>query len=213
MAEVARDARTVATREAILSTAERLFAERGVMAVSHRQITEAAGLGNNAAVAYHFGTKSDLVRAVVRRHTEPIERLRDRMVAELGDSDRVRDWVACVVRPYPQHLAELGAPTWFGRFGAQVITDPVYRDIMAEESLDSPSLVRAMDGLNACLADLPTAVRLERHDMARQLMVHLVAERERALAEGGSTPRETWEQAATGLIDVLTAAWFAPVTG
>lgn len=213
MADVARDVRTVATREAILSTAERLFAEQGVLAVSHRQITDAAGLGNNAAIAYHFGGKTDLVRAVVRRHTEPIEQLRDRMVAEVGDSDQVRDWVACMVRPHAQHLAELGVPTWFGRFGAQVITDPVYRDIMAEEALSSPSLLRTMDGLNACLVDVPTAVRLERHDMARQLLVHLVAERERALAEGGATPRDSWEQAATGLIDVITAAWFAPVTG
>lgn len=43
-------------------------------------------------------------------------------------------------------------------------------------------------------------------------MVHMVAERERTLAEGGSTPRDSWHQAATGLVDVITAAWFAPAT-
>lgn len=213
MVGVARDVRTAATRELILSTAERLFAEHGVVAVSNRQISEAAGLGNNAAVGYHFGSKAELVRAVVRWHTERIERLRERMVAEVSASDRVRDWVACMVRPYADHLAELGAPTWFGRFGAQIMTDPAYREIMAAEALDSPSLVRTMDGLNECLPELPVSVRLERQDMARQLMVHVVAERERVLAEGGSTPRDSWQQAATGLVDVITAAWFAPVTG
>lgn len=212
MAGTARDVRTAATRQVILSTAERLFAEHGVVTVSHRQISETAGLGNNAAVGYHFGSKNELVRAVVRWHTEQIEELRDRMVAEVGGSDAVRDWVACMVRPYAQHLADLSAPTWFGRFGAQVMTDPVYREIMATESLESPSLVRTMDGLNKCLPHLPGAVRLERQDMARQLLVHAVAERERALAEGSPTPRDSWQQAATGLIDVITAAWFAPVT-
>ncbi|MEV0038015.1 TetR family transcriptional regulator, partial [Streptomyces sp. NPDC050804] len=44
-----------ATRELILVTAERLFAEHGVFAVSNRQVSEAAGQGNNAAVGYHFG--------------------------------------------------------------------------------------------------------------------------------------------------------------
>ncbi|MBE1582045.1 AcrR family transcriptional regulator [Nonomuraea angiospora] len=29
---------------------------------------------SRAAVGYHFGTKTDLVRAIVRRHTERIER-------------------------------------------------------------------------------------------------------------------------------------------
>lgn len=209
---VARDARAAATRERIVATAERLFAEHGVEAVSNRQIGEAAGQGNNTVVSYHFGSKDQLVRAIVRRHTEPMERLRDRLVAAAGASARVRDWVACMVFPYTEHLAELGAPTWFGRFGAQVMTHPVYRDIMAAESLESPSLVRTADRLNACVPDLPPGVRVERHEMARQLIVHMVAERERTLAAGGGSPREVWPRTAAGLVDVITAAWSAPVT-
>lgn len=209
---VARDARAAATRERIVSTAERLFAEHGVEAVSNRQIGDAAGQGNNTVVSYHFGSKDQLVRAIVRRHTEPMERLRDRLVAATGASARVRDWVACMVVPYTEHLAELGAPTWFGRFGAQVMAHPVYRDIMAAESLDSPSLVRTADRLNACVPDLPPDVRVERHEMARQLIVHMVAERERALTAGGVSPADVWPRTAAGLVDVITAAWSAPVT-
>src|SRR5690606_42140108 len=63
-----RDDRAQSTREAILSTAERLFAEQGIYNVSNRQISEAAGQGNNAAVHYHFGTKHDLIAALVERH-------------------------------------------------------------------------------------------------------------------------------------------------
>lgn len=208
-----KDGRVAETRELILSTAERLFAEHGVVAVSNRQISEEAGLGNNAAVGYHFGPKTDLVRSVVRRRTDEMERLRSRMVAEIGDSDQARDWVAGMVRPYVWHLAELGSPTWFGRFGAQVLTDPAYREIMVVESLHASSLVRVMEGLNRCLPDMPGAVRLQRQGMSRQLLVHVVADRERALAAGESTPQDSWDEAATGLIDAIIGMWFAPVTG
>lgn len=67
-------------------------------------------------------------------------------------------------------------------------------------------------GLIACPPQLPLEVRLERGDVARLLMVHQDAERERALADGTHTPRATWDDAATGLVDVLVAVWTAPVT-
>jgi AcrR family transcriptional regulator len=200
-----------ATRELILAAAERLFAEHGVFAVSNRQVSEAAGQGNNTAVGYHFGTKADLVRAIARKHAEQIERLRLRMVAEIGEPADVRDWVGCLVRPVTDHLAALGNPTWFARFGAQVMTDPALREIMVEESLTSPSLQQIVDGLNRCLPSLPAEVRAEREDMARQLMVHMCAERERALADGTPTPRSSWHGAANGLIDALVGLWLAPV--
>lgn len=204
--------RAGATRESILMAAERLFAEHGVMAVSNRQVSEAAGQGNNTAVGYHFGTKADLVRAIVRKHAEQIERVRLRLLADTGESSDVRDWVACLVRPSAEHLAALGNPTWFARFGAQVMTDPAFRDIMIEEALTSRALLQILDGLNRCLPDLPVDVRVERGDMARQLMVHVFAERERALAEGTPTPRSSWHDAATGLIDAIVGLWLAPVT-
>jgi AcrR family transcriptional regulator len=208
----ARAERVSATREQILVAAERLFAEHGVFAVSNRQVSEAAGQGNNTAVGYHFGTKADLVRAIARKHAEQIELARLRMVADLGESAEVRDWVACLVRPLAEHLAALGNPTWFARFGAQVMTDPALREIMIEESLNSPSLRRIISGLNRCLPSLPAEVRAERDDMARQLVVHMFAERERALAEGTTTTRSSWHDAATGLIDAIVGLWLAPVT-
>lgn len=200
------------TRERILVTAERLFAEHGVYAVSNRQIGEAAGQGNTAVVGYHFGTKADLVRAIARQHTHQIERLRAKMVAETAGSTDARHWVACLVRPTTGHLAELGKPTWFARFNAQVMTDPALREIMTQESLTSHTMVETIDGLNRCLPTLPADVRLERGDMARQMIVHMVAERERALAEGTPTPRVSWHDAAAGLIDAITGLWLAPVT-
>src|SRR5699024_7888813 len=200
------------TREQILATAERLFAEHGVYTVSNRQIAESAGQGNTAAVGYHFGDKADLVRAIIRKHNVPTEQLRADMVARTVTSTDVRGWVACFVSPTIQHLATLGTPTWYARFSAQVMTEPTLHEIMAHETVSSPSLRTTLNGLHECVPELPDDVRAERNDMARQLMVHMVAERERALAEDASTPRDTWHAAATGLIDAITAVWQAPVT-
>lgn len=209
----ARAEQVGATREAILDAAEQLFAEHGVYAVSNRQVSETAGQGNNAAVGYHFGTKVDLVRAIARRHAAPIEEIRVRLLAATGDSADVRDWVDCLVRPVTEHLAGLGSPTWYARFGAQVLTDPVLHGIVVEESLGSPSLRQVLDGLNRALPELPADVRAERGLMARTLILHTCAERERALAEGTPTPRATWSEAASGLADAIVGLWLAPVTG
>jgi AcrR family transcriptional regulator len=208
----ARTDRNAHTRATILDAAERLFAEHGVHGVSNRQVADAAGQGNTAVVGYHFGTKADLVRAIVRRHTTAIERTREEMVAQVAGSDDLRDWLACLVRPTFEHMATLGSPSWYARFGAQVMTDPALREILVEEHLSSPFLVRILDGLHACLPSLPPAVFRERGDVARHLLVHVPVERERALADGTPTTRATWADTATGLVDVLVGVWLAPVT-
>jgi AcrR family transcriptional regulator len=207
-----RAERVDATRESILVAAERLFAEHGLFAVSNRQVSEAAGQGNNAAVGYHFGTKADLVRAIVRKHTEQIERTRTRLVAEIDDPAVLRDWVACLVQPMAEHLSALGTPSWFARFSAQVMTDPTFRQIIHEESLSAPSLQQVVDGINRCLPQFPAEVRAERDAMLRLLMVHTWAEREREIADGQHTPRSTWQAAAAGMTDAIVGLYQAPVT-
>ncbi|MET9243445.1 helix-turn-helix domain-containing protein [Nonomuraea sp. NPDC003709] len=208
----ARPERGSATREVILATAERLFAEHGVHAVSNRQISEAAGQGNSAAVGYHFGTKADLVRAIARRHADEMEQLRVWMVADAAGSTDVRDWVACLVRPFTRHLEAQGSPTWYARFRAQVMADPALYQITVEESLPSPSLRLLVDGLNRCLSDLPATVQKERWAMARHVIVHMCVERERALAEGATTLQSSWDDLASSLIDAIVGLWQAPVT-
>lgn len=71
-----------ATRDLILDTAEHLFAERGFFGVSVRDITDAAGL-RLASVNYYFGTKDDLLKAVVQRRFQEIDAERQEMFAAL----------------------------------------------------------------------------------------------------------------------------------
>jgi AcrR family transcriptional regulator len=200
------------TREFIVITAERLFAEQGVAAVSNRQVSEAAGQANNFAVGYHFGTKADLVLAIVRRHAPAIEQRRVEMLAAIKGSSDLRDWIGCLVRPLTEHLASLGSPSWYARFIAQATTDPAFRQIVVDETVASTSMQETIEGVTRLVPVLPEEVRAERGDMSRQLIVHTCAERERALQAGTATPRATWGAAAVGLVDALVGLWRAPFT-
>lgn len=203
--------RSEGTRELLLAAAERLFAERGMHAVSNRQISDAASQGNNAAVCYHFGTRTDLLRAIEDKHRGPIEQLRAGMLARIGSSADLRDWVGCLVQPLTGHLEELGNPSWYARFAAQAMADPAYREVVTKDALSSPHLVRVIDGITGCLADLPKRVRYERIVMARNLLMHTCAEHEGALAARGQLVHSPWPQAAEGLTDAITGLWQAPV--
>lgn len=207
-----RTERASTTREAILTAAERLYAEHGVYAISNRQVSEAAGQGNNAAVGYHFGTKTDLVRAIEERHRAPIEEHRKRLVALTDDGTDLRGWVSCLVRPLTDHLADLGNPTWYARFAAQAMTDPAYHGFVVKDALSSASLVQVVESINRCLPELPPDVRFERNIMARNLLMHSCADRERALATGANVVRSSWQAAGMGLIDAIVGLWLAPVT-
>jgi len=213
MAGRARVERGHETRERIMSTAEKLFAERGVNAVSNRQIGEAAGQGNIAAVGYHFGSKVDLIRAIAGNHAGQVEQIRVRLLPEVVGSSEVRDWVACLVRPITEHMAELGSPTWYARFAAQVMADPALNRATVDDSMSSPTVQALLKGLNRCLPDLPNDVHAERGVMTRHLIIQLSVERERALAAGLPTFQQRWSDLATSLIDAVTGLWLAPASG
>lgn len=212
------------TRELIMATAERLFAERGIAAVSGRQISEAAGQGNNAAVGYHFGTKNDLIRAVVHRHLEQVEQRRRRMLEHVGPQAAPREWFACLVHPLTDHLAGLGAPSWYARFSLQVSTDPVLGRTILDETRTAPGIARIAAGLGPSLAALPGEVREQRLRMIRYLIAHTCAEQERVLAEtvkpgsgsgsgntGGSWGAD-WDRVARLLVDAISGLLLAPVS-
>jgi AcrR family transcriptional regulator len=116
------------TRERILDTAERLFAERGFDGTSLRAITSAAEV-NLAAVNYHFRSKNDLVHEVLSRRLAPINARRlailDACEVEAGNGAVPIQKVARVfVEPFlrPEGVAPAGQlplQTLLGRMYAE----------------------------------------------------------------------------------------------
>src|SRR5262245_32536031 len=56
-----------------MRAAEQLFAQQGVDRVSLREIAIAAGQRNVSAATYHFGSKRELIEAILERHSRPIQ--------------------------------------------------------------------------------------------------------------------------------------------
>lgn len=59
------------TKNKILDAAEQLFADKGFNGTSLREITGVAGV-NLAAVNYHFGSKKELIKAVMSRYMDEL---------------------------------------------------------------------------------------------------------------------------------------------
>jgi AcrR family transcriptional regulator len=197
------DSAKASTRELILDTAERLFAEQGIFATSNRRIAEAAGQGNNWVAGYHFGTKADLVRAITHRFTAEVERSRMQILATLDDSAGLEELLGCLVRPWTDRFEALGPKSYFARVCAQAMNSPTLRPIVVEEGSDSESLEQTWEALDKHFpgrADLSTELR---RGVMQHLIVFVCAERESALAEGRPTSRRTWADEANGLIDAL----------
>lgn len=70
------------TAAQLLDVAERLFAERGIDAVSLREIARAAQSRNNSAAHYYFGSKEGLIQALVDRRGPAIRHERAVLLAE-----------------------------------------------------------------------------------------------------------------------------------
>lgn len=81
------DSRTSVTKEKILDAAEALFMEHGFEATGLRQITAGAGV-NLAAVHYHFGSKEELLQAVLTRRLDPMNQERVALLDQLESGAR-----------------------------------------------------------------------------------------------------------------------------
>jgi len=91
------------TRQKIITTAERLFAERGVDAVSLNEITREAGQKNKSALSYHFGNKSSLLLAIIERHEAAILDQRNAYLDDLESRKAMS--IDSVVRAFVYPLA------------------------------------------------------------------------------------------------------------
>ena len=60
-----RNASGESTRVMLMEVAERLFATRGIEAVTLKEIQQAAGQSNTSVIRYHFGSRDNLIRALI----------------------------------------------------------------------------------------------------------------------------------------------------
>lgn len=150
------------SRSALIATAERLFAENGVEAVSLRDVSAAAGQRNHSAAEYHFGDRAGLIAAVYEARMSVVNERRLGLLAELDESGPCVDLTALVeVFVVPLGGVVVETAGWYGRFVAQLRWDSFGAGVLA----GLPSAVSAREVLrrvDRCLNQLPVSVRRSR---------------------------------------------------
>lgn len=135
------DAALTATHDRILDAAERLFAEHGVAGTSVRAITEQAQV-NVAAVNYHFGTKENLVRAVIARRASGLEAARSEALDALearttreARTPTANELVEAMIAPiFAQALSKDSGWPHFIRFVSRLVWEPGAENFAPPES-------------------------------------------------------------------------------
>ncbi len=190
-----RPSSSLPTKTRILLAAESLFAERGVEAVSFREIAAAAGQQNTNAVQYHFKTKERLVQAIFVFRVGEMSERRARMIAEaerLGLLDDLRTLLAIVYLPQCALVDEQGRHSYAG-FIAQYISRYMPAGIMHAVDTEIPetnTIRRLLLLLRQRLRHLPDPVYNHRVGMPTQIVAFTLVRRdnERRTDDGKHLP-------------------------
>jgi AcrR family transcriptional regulator len=204
-----------ATRARIVAAAERLFARRGIDAVSLAEINKAAGQKNRSAIQYHFGNKQGVVHAILDKHTPGIERRRHAMLDEIEASGELdpRALVDALVRPVANKLDDRDGGVAFIHVNAQLIGHPSFPLL----SLHAERVNRGADRLQRLFArafpQLPEPLWTPRWILLIGLLFHGIADHSR-LVETGSVPvsAASRDLFIDDLIDCIAAVLAAPVS-
>jgi AcrR family transcriptional regulator len=192
-------------RDQLVAAAETLFAERGVDAVSLREINAASGARNSSAVQYHFGGRAGLIRAVLEKHTGAVEIRRHALLDQFearGEGD-LRTLVGALVRPLADELQTEGGSGYL-----QVLADVMNRPSPpinpAGYDNEEYSLIRWRSLVKPFLD--PEAVRHHRRFLAMRFTATELARRAR------SKDRVDHRLFVSDLIDLVTGLLDAPVS-
>ena len=132
------------TRQQILETAQRLFAELGYDATSLQMIADEMGL-TMAAVYYHFRAKNEILQAIMLPGIERLKALLDDAAAIRGRRARLEFLVSGFVDFLVQNR----------HYAVMAATDPAAR----RDKLDDESATLRQRGLTLLFGDNPTGAQ------------------------------------------------------
>jgi AcrR family transcriptional regulator len=167
-----RNASGESTRVRLMAVAERLFATRGIEAVTLREIQQEAGQSNTSVIRYHFGSRDGLIRALIAYRQASLGADRQQMLARMREQGKEADPRAVVwllARPLANSIA---AGEMFAPFLARLVEDPRARSDYWPDHLENEWTHERLEQLvDTALQDLPERIRRGR---AFQLYVSLV---------------------------------------
>lgn len=180
------------------TVARALFAERGVDGVTVREIAEAAGQKNHAAVGYHFGSKDALVREIVLDGAMLIDQRRNEWLDTLessGGPRTVREVVDVLIYAGVGMDSD-GSENGYSRFIVMLGMShgQFFMDTLAGRW--NSGYQRCLDHLRRLMPDMPEAVKNQRFVFMGAYLGGVLAARDAALADA-SREHPNWQSAAT----------------
>ncbi len=202
------------TRDRILRTAERLFAERGFNGVSVRELAAAAAV-NIASIGYHFENKEGLLSEVYRRHCEPMieERLRGLAAAKrLRGKAKLAAIIEAFVRPALRQVEVEEGETFIRLRAVLSGENSELLEKLVAENFDQSSTA-FIDELCACLPHLSRKDVCWRFHFLLGSIYYTAAgpHRIHAFSGGRCNPSDT-EEVIKELVPFMTRAFLAPAT-
>jgi AcrR family transcriptional regulator len=202
------------TRERILRTAERLFAERGFNGVSVRELAAEAQV-NIASIGYHFENKEGLLSEVYRRHCEPLieERLRGlEASSRLRGPARIAAIIEAFIRPALQQVEVEGGAAFIRLRAVLSGENSDLLEKLVAENFDQSSTA-FIDELCACLPHLTRTDVCWRFHFLLGTIYYTAAGPHRitAFSHGRCDPSDT-EAVIKELVPFMTRAFVAPAT-
>ncbi len=195
-----------ATALQLLLAAERLFAEHGLAGISLRQISIEAGSSNNSAIQYHFGSKDDLLRAIFAYRLADLMHRRALLRARANPDD-LRAQLEAHVLPLIE-LAESPDSSYVS------FIEQLQRAGAVEVLLHQSDAVKSQNefaaGMQRLLAHIPEPARSMRIQQVQDLVVHLAAERERAVRRNDAAV--PFALFVSGVVDGLAGFLEAPAS-
>lgn len=157
------------TRQLLLSSAEQLFAEHGLEAVSLSSINRAAGQRNAAALHYHFGNRDGLIQAIFDKHVPRVGKRRAQMYTQMGSSPSASELVEALILPLAEHGLDPDGGACYLLFLWQIASHPG-RQLQTIDRRQDPLLERQRHSFRGLLSHLDD----EAAEIRQQLMVNLV---------------------------------------
>jgi len=176
------------TKDRLLAAAEGLFADFGIEAVSARQIALAAGQRNQSAIRYHFGSKDDLIVALLGRRIAEINERRAQMLAVPGTAGDVRALIGAIATPLAERVERDATGSAYVRFLAHLFSDRQRRDLLIEHGESAALLRRIYADLRRLTPAIPEPLFSERLRLMVGGIIHALADRERLRAKGNAGP-------------------------
>lgn len=202
------------TKSALLDAAEHLFAERGAASASLRAITAAAE-ANLASVNYHFGSKQGLIRAVLARRLEPLNRRRFQLLDRCSSSGEraaeLRDILHAFVEPAITMMhSQVPGDREFVQFLGRALADPAdeLRSLIIDEFKEV--IERFTQALAQALPTIPRQEIAWRFHFMVGAMAHTVAAGylvENRLEQLGLKDPQDPEQVTRRLVSFLESGW------